>query len=123
MSVPITDDPGAERPRSSADSPESLSDTLQLVKDYARQETLGPLRGWARYVGYGVTAAVVLGIGLIVLALGVLRLLQTETTAFSGPNTSIVAYVITLAVCVVVIGAVGWQIKRRTTLQPEEDKS
>lgn len=123
MSVPTPADSGTERLRAPGDSPDSLSDTLQLVKDYARQETLGPLRGWLRYVGYGVTGAAVLGIGLIVLALGVLRLLQTETSAFSGPNTSVVAYVITLAVCVVVIVAVGWQIKRRTTLQPEEDRS
>lgn len=116
MSVAIADNPDTRQT-------DSLGDTLQMVKDYARQETLGPLRGWLRYVGYGLLGAVVLGIGLIVLALGVLRLLQTETTAFSGPNTSIVAYSITLAVCVVVIVGVGWVIKRRTTLQPEGDKS
>ena len=100
-----------------------LSETVQMVKDYARQETLGPLRGWVRYLGFGTAGAFALGIGLIVVAVGILRLLQTETSAFSGPNTSIVAYLITLAACVVIIGLTGWQISRRTSLQRKEKDS
>lgn len=94
-----------------------------MVKEYARQETLGPLRGWARYVGFGVGGAFALGVGLVIVAVGILRLLQTETTAFSGPNTSLLSYLITLAACVVIIAAAGWQISRRTTLQRKEKDS
>ncbi len=101
----------------------SFGDTIQLVKDYARQETLGPLRGWARYLGFGASGSLVIGIGFVVLAVGILRLLQTETTAFSGPSTSILAYLITLAVCAVVIGVAGWQISKRTSLQRKEKDS
>ena len=111
----------AQETEGKADNP--LSETVQMVKDYARQETLGPLRGWARYLGFGMGGAVALGIGLVVVALGVLRLLQTETTAFSGPNTSILAYLITLAACAVVIGLCGRIVLRRRSLQRKEDAS
>lgn len=120
MGVPTIDSADSKPDKKSDDT---LGDTLQLVKDYARQETLGPLRGWVRYLGFGSAGAVVLGIGLVVAAVGVLRLLQTETTAFSGPATSVLAYLITLAACVVIIGVVGWQISRRRSLQREEDPS
>lgn len=97
-----------------------LGVTLQLVKDYARQETLGPLRGWGRYIAFGSIGGFVLGLGLVLCAVGLLRLLQTETTAFSGPNTSILAYLITAAACLIVIGLAAWQIQRRTTLQRKD---
>ena len=99
-----------------------LGEVIQLVKDYARQETLGPLKGWGRYLGFGVMGALVLGLGLSVVLLGLLRLLQTETHAFDGPNTSILAYACTLMACFVIIGLALWQIKRRTSLQREEPK-
>lgn len=111
----------AEEKKPLLGSDNTLGETLAMVKDYARQETLGPLRGWVRYLGFGTAGAVVLGIGLIVLAVGVLRLLQTETNAFAGPSTSVLAYLITLAACLVVIGLVGWQISRRRSLQREEE--
>lgn len=99
---------------------DDVTETIRLVKEYARQETLGPLRGWVRYVGFGTVGSFVLGLGLVLGAVGVLRLLQTETTAFEGPNTSILAYLITAAVCVTVIGLAAWQIRRRTTLQRKD---
>lgn len=123
MGVPTTDpadSKATQDAKSDKKSGDALGNTIQMVKDYARQETLGPLRGWARYLAFGSAGAVVLGIGLVIVAVGVLRLLQTETSAFSGPATSIVAYLITLAACVVVIVLVGWQISRRRSLQREE---
>jgi len=107
-----------EKAGTGSDNP--FGETVQMVKDYARQETLGPLRGWVRYLGFGAAGAFALGIGLVVAAVGILRLLQTETTAFAGPNTSLVAYLITLAACLVIIALTGWQISRRTTLQRKE---
>lgn len=111
----------SEKSESGADNP--LNETIQMVKDYARQETLGPLKGWARYLGFGAAGSLVLGIGFVIAALGILRLLQTETSAFEGPSTSILAYLITLAVCVLVIALTLWQISRRTSLQRKEDAS
>lgn len=118
----IVPDPAAEQSSSSSSS-DSLGDMIQLVKDYARQETLGPLKGWGRYLALGAMGALVLGIGLIITMLGLLRLLQTETDAFSGPSSSIVAYAITLLGCFAVIGLSLWQISRRKSLQRKEPKS
>ncbi len=116
MSVP---DPRPD-PASGKQSNDQIGDLVQLVKDYARQETLGPLKGWGRYLAFGAMGALILGLGLAVTLLGLLRLLQTETDAFAGPNTSILAYLVTMVACFVVIGLALWQIKRRTTLQRKE---
>lgn len=118
----IVPDPAAEQSPSSS-SNDNIGDMIQLVKDYARQETLGPLKGWGRYLALGAMGALVLGIGLIVTMLGLLRLLQTETDAFSGPSSSIAAYAITLFGCFIVIGLSIWQIGRRKSLQRKEPKS
>ena len=56
----------------------SIAELVELVKTYARQETLGPLRGAGRWLALGTAAALVLGLGLTLLMLGLLRLLQTE---------------------------------------------
>jgi len=112
-------DPRPAQP-SEKQSNDQIGDLVQLVKDYARQETIGPLKGWGRYLAYGAMGALVLGLGLAVTLLGLLRLLQTETDAFAGPNSAIVAYLVTIVACFVVIGLALWQIKRRTSLQRKE---
>lgn len=57
-------------------STDRASDLVETVKAYAIQETVGPLRGAARWLAYGTSAAVCLGLGIVLLALGVLRLSQ-----------------------------------------------
>ena len=56
----------------------SISELVELVKTYAEQETVGPLRGAGRWLALGTAGAAVLGLGLTLLTLGLLRLLQTE---------------------------------------------
>jgi hypothetical protein len=116
--VPVPDQKADEKDKKKADG--ELSSVVQLVKDYARQETLGPLKGWGRYILFGVAGAMVLGLGIAVSMLGLLRMLQTETDWFDGPSTSILAYLITFGACIIVVGLAAWQIKRRTTLQRKE---
>ena len=55
----------------------SVGDLVDLLKDYAKQETLGPLQGAGRWLTMGAGGAICLGLGLIVFLLGVLRVLQT----------------------------------------------
>ena len=62
------------------------------------QETVTPLKTVGRTLLFGSIAAVLLGIGTVLLLLAVLRVLQTETgTAFAG-TWSWVPYPITGAV-------------------------
>lgn len=85
---------------SRTDSPtfaETIRSLWQLLVDYARQETLGPLKGLGRTIGFGVGGAVLVSIGVVLLALAGLRVLQSETgTALTG-NLSWIPYLIVVA--------------------------
>jgi hypothetical protein len=87
-------------------------EAVHLVVDYIRQETLDPVKGLGRYVLFGVAGSVALSIGLVILAIGFLRLLQGETgDAFAG-NLSWIPYLI-CAVAVVSVAALAvWAIGR-----------
>jgi hypothetical protein len=84
--------------------PTLASELWDLVRAYAKQETVEPLKGLGRFVGFGLAGSFALGIGLVLLALGALRALQTETgTTFHG-NWSWVPYVIVLVGCASLAG-------------------
>jgi hypothetical protein len=101
---------------------ETGGETLQLVIDYVKQETLDPLKGLGRYVLFGVAGAVFLSFGLLVLTISLLRLLQGETgTTFSG-NLSWVPYVI-CAIVVVAVGALAvWSVSRGQARSARRDE-
>lgn len=93
---------------------------IQLVKDYARQETVGPLRGAGRWLAYGAAGAVLIGLASAFLVLGVLRLLQTEfARTFRGQWMQVLPYVIAAAVAVVIIGVAISRIGKKS-LQKEQ---
>ncbi len=65
---------------------------------YIRRETLKPIRGAGRWLGFGVVAALSLSIGIVLGALAVLRLLQS--TMFGDSQTwSWVNYIVALGIC------------------------
>jgi hypothetical protein len=70
-----------------ADTPprEQFNEVKDLLIAYAKQETIDPLKGLARYVGFGLLGSLLIGTGICFLAVGGLRALQTETgTTFRG---------------------------------------
>lgn len=69
-----------------ADKPqETVRELRELVIAYTKQETVEPLKGLARYVGFGLGGALLLGTGIVFLAVGALRALQEQTgTRFRG---------------------------------------
>lgn len=74
-----------------------VQDLWQLVLEYAKQETVEPIKGLGRFVAWGLAGSIALGIGLALLLLAGLRVLQVETdTTFTG-NLSWVPYLIVLA--------------------------
>jgi len=77
--------------------------TLQLVIDYVKQETLEPLKGLGRFILFGVVGSVFLAIGLVILAVALLRVLQGETDGAFDGNLSWIPYLI----CTVVVVAVA----------------
>jgi hypothetical protein len=93
--------------------PQVATELWELSTAYAKQETIDPLKGLGRFLGWGVGGALVLAMGVLMLMLAVLRALQTETdTTFTG-NLSWVPYVITVAFGLVLIGLALWRITRR----------
>ena len=64
---------------------EVVSDIVELLKAYAKQETLGPLKRLGRYLGFGIGGSVLIATGLVFLMLTGLRVLQVETgSTFTG---------------------------------------
>lgn len=80
---------------------------VDLVKAYVRQETVDPLRDVGRYLGFGLAGALCTGIGLLLLALGLLRVLQVETAPHFTGSWSWLPYVLTLLAVGLVLGLIA----------------
>jgi hypothetical protein len=81
----------------------SVGEVIDYVKTYARQETVGPLKGAGRWIAYGAAGAISLGIGLSLLLLGFLRLLQTEWDRSATGRLSWLSYLIVMAACIALL--------------------
>jgi hypothetical protein len=51
-------------------------DLPDLLRRYVRQETMDPLRSLGRFLGFGIAGSFMMGVGVILLGVGALRLLQ-----------------------------------------------
>ena len=93
-------------------------DAFQLTVDYLRQETIQPLRGLGRFLYMGIAGSFFMAGGLLLILIGVLRLLQTETgTALTG-DWSWVPYAVVVVLGIAVIGVAAWRI----TAGPGQEK-
>ena len=82
---------------------EIVQDLWVLLKAYATQETVDPLKTLGRYLAWGVGGALLIALGLFFLGMSLLRVLQTQTgTTFAG-SWSWVPYLITAVALSVVI--------------------
>jgi hypothetical protein len=98
----------------------SIEGVVTLVREYAKQETIGPLRGAGQWIGYGAAGALLLGAGLALVLLGVLRLIQAEWERAASGSLSWLAYVIVLVLCVLAIVIAVSRINK-PTLNKESD--
>ena len=102
----------AEKEKQAEDA--SVGEVVDYLKAYAKQETLGPLKGAGSWLGYGFGAAVALGLGLVLMLVGLLRLLQTEWERSATGNLSWLAYIIVLVVACVLLALTLMRIKKST---------
>jgi hypothetical protein len=93
--------------------PTLASELWDLVRAYAKQETVEPLKGLGRYVGYGLLGGSLLSIGLFLVALGGLRVLQTETGSTFEGNWSWAPYLIVVAVAMVIVALLASRMGKR----------
>ena len=95
-------------------------DLFKLVQDYAKQETVEPLKGLARYVGFGVAGSLMMTIGLVLLVLAGLRALQTQTGSALDGNWSGAPYLIMVVVAALIIGLAARAIVRDPNSDSQE---
>ncbi|MCU1396247.1 MAG: hypothetical protein JWM34_4675 [Ilumatobacteraceae bacterium] len=88
--------PGTKAP---AKDQGEIGEVVDLVKTYVRQETIGPLKGLGRKVGMGAAGALLVGLGLFFLAIGLLRLVQDKLPRLASGSLSWLAYVVVIAFC------------------------
>ncbi len=82
--------------------PQLVLELRELIVAYFKQETVVPLKQLGRYAAFGIVGSMLLGLGVLFVAIGGLRVLQTETdTTFAG-DWSWAPYGITLVACVIV---------------------
>jgi hypothetical protein len=108
----------ADRAAASRDDkslPTLASELLDLVRAYAKQETVEPIKGLGRFAAFGTAGSVLLGVGVVLLVLAGLRALQTETGDVFDGNWSWAPYVITFVGASLVILLALSRIRRRST--------
>jgi hypothetical protein len=93
--------------------PQVATELWELSLAYAKQETVDPLKGLGRFLGYGLGGAILYGLGAVLLLLSALRALQTETdTTFTG-NLSWVPYLIVSVLAVALAAVLVWRVVKR----------
>ena len=83
----------------------------ELLRSYAEQETLEPLKAIARYLGYGAGGMALISLGVFFMAMSALRAMQTQTDAFHGA-WSWAPYLIVAVGLALVIAFAYWRIRR-----------
>lgn len=99
-------------------TPQIISELWELVRDYAKQETVDPLKYLGRFVGFGTAAALLGGTGVILVLLAVLRALQTETGPHLTGNLSWIPYLATLVVAGLLAAISAAAINRKKGARP-----
>lgn len=89
----------------SANPVESAQEAQHLLVAYAKQETIDPLKHLGRYLAWGLAGSLSIFLGVLFLALGLLRGLQQLEVFDSGFET-VLPYLITLGALVVVMGLI-----------------
>jgi len=96
-----------------ADNPQQTVRELQeLVVAYAKQETIDPLKGMARFAGFGIAGALLVGVGVAFMSIGMLRGLQSLSGWAVHGNWSWVPY-IAVVIALVLLASGIWVVKAK----------
>lgn len=108
----MSDQPNTPRRRLS--SSDQVSDLVVTLKAYARQETVEPIKGAARWVAVGTIASLSLGLSMIFLMMAILRLSQDIGGTVLDGSWSFVHYFITLVVVSALVALAFSRISQRS---------
>ena len=118
-SSPAASSPASPAPEHrSPPLPQLVTELRDLVVSYLKQQTLVPLQQLGRYIGFGLAGSLLLGFGVVFLAMSGLRALQEETgDTFTG-DWSWVPYVIVIF-ALLLGGALVWLARGARRLKKE----
>ncbi len=106
---------GTGRPWSKQPEPKGAATQIAELKDlvvgYAKQETVDPLKTLGRYLGLGLTGSVLIGSGLLLLLLALLRGLQ-QVAALQDPTWDWVPYLAAVVAGLVAVVLFMWRLMR-----------
>lgn len=88
-----------------------IGEIVDLVKQYAKQETIDPLRNVGRYLAWGLLGAFLIGLGVVMLLVGLLRVLQDDLDWFDD-GWSFVPYFIVVVVGAAIAGIAASRISK-----------
>src|ERR1700682_4281841 len=97
--------PSSPGPPTTGNLPTLVTELWEMVVGYAKQETVEPVQGLGRFLGFGGAGAVLTSFGLVLLALAGLRVVQVETTLHG--HLSWLPYLIVVAVAGALAGGAG----------------
>lgn len=78
-----------------------LQELWELIRAYAKQETIDPLRNLGRFLGWGLLGSASISLGVFLIGLGLLRLMQRSQWL---QEHSYVSYVLIILYLIVVAG-------------------
>lgn len=100
-------------------SPKDTFDELRsMVTDYAKQQTVDPLKRLGDWAKFGLIGAILLSIGGFLMGLGVLRLVQTME--WTDERWSFVPYLIVFVLLVVMAGGCFWAMTKKPEWMSED---
>jgi len=88
----------------------TFGELKSLVTDYAKQQTVEPLKNLGQWAAFGVAGGLMLTIGAFLTGLGVLRLFQKMDWTDGG--WSFAPYMIVFALLMVFAGLCFWAMTR-----------
>ncbi len=90
-----------------------VSELKELVVGYARQETVDPLKTLGRYLGFGVSGALAIGLGVVMFLMALLRAMQAWGPMDGDTGAwSLVPYAVTIVVAILIVVMAGIRITK-----------
>ena len=97
--------------------PKSFQQVFQelwdLLKSYAQQETIGPLKNLGNQFKWGMAGSLFVALGIFLLTMSALRATQTQVPWFAdGPGWTFVPYLVAAVVLGAFMAWVAFRMKR-----------
>lgn len=97
-----------------------VTELIELVTTYLKEQTIVPLKRLGRYLGLGIAGSIFMAMGLFLVTLGFLRFLQTLEPFES--TYSFVPYLLVIVADLAVAGILFYIMTRQTLIKPKKVK-